>query len=174
MIGAGTGIAPFIAAIDELEKLKEINPEFQMPEVWMLFGCRKRDEDFLYRDKLKQFFTPDQPTRRLITAFSREGPPVTVSGYPRRVYVQHLLRTDPLLRSVVSRAALQASGKFDSAPIKEKHVILISGGTPVCKAVFEAVESIAESVMEFDSNNNPPNAGKFLLSSGVVIMENYG
>lgn len=47
----------------------------------LYFGCRKRDEDFLYRDELQQYV--DNGTLILHTAFSREQ--------ANKVYVTHLL-----------------------------------------------------------------------------------
>lgn len=47
----------------------------------LYFGCRNREEDFLYREELQQYV--DNGTLTLHTAFSREQ--------ANKVYVTHLL-----------------------------------------------------------------------------------
>jgi sulfite reductase alpha subunit-like flavoprotein len=49
---------------------------------WMFFGCRKPEEDYLYRADLEGF-AADGTLSELNTAFSREG--------AEKVYVQHKL-----------------------------------------------------------------------------------
>ncbi|CAD7938663.1 unnamed protein product [Amoebophrya sp. A25] len=44
LIGAGTGLAPFKGFLDQERILKSKR------EIMLFFGCRRRDEDFLYRD----------------------------------------------------------------------------------------------------------------------------
>lgn len=50
----------------------------------MFYGCRRSDEDFLYRDEWPGLFETLGGESRIITAFSREG--------AEKVYVQHRLR----------------------------------------------------------------------------------
>lgn len=48
MVGPGTGIVPFIAFAEEREHLKA-NGE-SIAEGHLFFGCRDKDNDFIYRD----------------------------------------------------------------------------------------------------------------------------
>ena len=87
MIGPGTGVAPFrgflqrraamVASATEAEK-KEKGP------CWLFFGCRRAEEDFLYRSDLEGF-EASGVLDALHCAFSRENP-------NEKTYVQHLIR----------------------------------------------------------------------------------
>lgn len=73
MIGPGTGIAPFIAFIDE-----RIATNAQGKNI-LFFGCRHESQDFLYKTKLEKLAKID--ALDLETAFSRDQ--------PEKIYVQH-------------------------------------------------------------------------------------
>lgn len=76
MIGPGTGVAPFIAFIQEREA-KEASGENVL-----FFGCRFENQDFLYGDELREY--ADKGLLHLETAFSRDG--------DEKVYVQHRMK----------------------------------------------------------------------------------
>jgi NADPH-ferrihemoprotein reductase len=80
LIGPGTGIAPMRAFLHERAKQQEEG--VTVGQSIMYFGCRRRDEDFIYKDELDQFQESGVLTE-LHLAFSREQ--------ERKVYVQHLL-----------------------------------------------------------------------------------
>merc|ERR1712190_28102 len=68
MIGAGTGIVPFRAFIREFHAEAGVRTH-----TLLIFGCTKRDEDFLYREELHKALEGEKPALgQLITAFSRE------------------------------------------------------------------------------------------------------
>ncbi|KAJ8681590.1 hypothetical protein QAD02_017382 [Eretmocerus hayati] len=79
MIGPGTGIAPFRGFIQERDVAKKDGKE--VGDTILYFGCRKRDEDFLYKEELEQY--ESSKLLKLHTAFSREQ--------ANKVYVTHLL-----------------------------------------------------------------------------------
>ncbi|XP_047990459.1 methionine synthase reductase [Leguminivora glycinivorella] len=68
LIATGTGIAPFIGFLEERQKLKSENSE--MGELWLFFGCRDPNLDYLYQEELEQF-EDNLTLTKLITAFSR-------------------------------------------------------------------------------------------------------
>jgi sulfite reductase (NADPH) flavoprotein alpha-component len=74
MVGPGTGIAPFLAFLQEraATACKGKN--------WLFFGDQREDHDFLYRKDLDQFHQ-DGVLTRLDTAFSRD--------FDKKIYVQH-------------------------------------------------------------------------------------
>lgn len=75
MVGPGTGVAPFRAAIQERVA------HGQMGNV-LFFGCRQRDQDFYWQTEWQEL--EQRGCLTLVTAFSREQ--------AQKVYVQHRLR----------------------------------------------------------------------------------
>ena len=52
MIGPGTGVVPFIGFMEEREKAKQLSPETELGPATLYFGCRRFDQDFIYRDEM--------------------------------------------------------------------------------------------------------------------------
>lgn len=77
MVGPGTGIAPFIAF------LQQRACDGATGKNWLFFGDQKRECDFLYREQLTQWQKSGLLTR-LDLAFSRDD--------RNKVYVQHRMR----------------------------------------------------------------------------------
>ena len=69
MIAAGTGIAPFRGFILEQERLKSVGKP--IGQMLLFFGCRKPEEDYLYRDEIAQAVASLGCDLTVITAFSR-------------------------------------------------------------------------------------------------------
>ncbi|XP_067451992.1 P450 (cytochrome) oxidoreductase b [Thunnus thynnus] len=82
MIGPGTGIAPFMGFIQERGWLKQQGKE--VGETVMFFGCRYKNEDFIYQEELEEA-ERNGVLSKLFVAFSRDQ--------EQKVYVQHLLKT---------------------------------------------------------------------------------
>uniref|UniRef100_A0A8B9X1D8 NADPH--hemoprotein reductase n=2 Tax=Bos mutus grunniens TaxID=30521 RepID=A0A8B9X1D8_BOSMU len=78
MVGPGTGVAPFIGFIQERAWLRQQGKE--VGETLLYYGCRRSDEDYLYREELAGFHK-DGALTQLNVAFSREQ--------PQKVYVQN-------------------------------------------------------------------------------------
>ncbi|SHE71894.1 Sulfite reductase, alpha subunit (flavoprotein) [Mariniphaga anaerophila] len=76
LIGIGTGIAPFRAFLQQNEF------DNSNREIWLIWGDKNRENDFLYEKELLDFKEKNSLTK-LDTAFSRDGNP--------KVYVQHLV-----------------------------------------------------------------------------------
>lgn len=81
MIGPGTGIAPFVGFIQERAWLKQQGKE--VGETVLYYGCRHKNEDYLYQEMLEQF-QKDGVLTQLNVAFSRDQ--------GEKEYVQHLLK----------------------------------------------------------------------------------
>uniref|UniRef100_A0A8D8PWZ1 NADPH--cytochrome P450 reductase n=1 Tax=Cacopsylla melanoneura TaxID=428564 RepID=A0A8D8PWZ1_9HEMI len=79
MIGPGTGIAPFRGFIQERDLARSEGKE--VGDTILYFGCRRRNEDYLYGDELENYVK--NGTLKLHVAFSRET--------AQKVYVTHLL-----------------------------------------------------------------------------------
>eukprot|EP01012_Entosiphon_sulcatum_P004869 TRINITY_DN12022_c0_g1_i3.p1 TRINITY_DN12022_c0_g1~~TRINITY_DN12022_c0_g1_i3.p1 ORF type:complete len:517 (-),score=67.13 TRINITY_DN12022_c0_g1_i3:23-1573(-) len=82
LIGPGTGIAPFVGFLQRRLAMKAKGKELK-PCV-LYFGCRHRDQDFVFETFLQECVQANVVTLR--TAFSRDQ--------PSKVYVQHLLAED--------------------------------------------------------------------------------
>ncbi|ODM20181.1 NADPH--cytochrome P450 reductase [Aspergillus cristatus] len=89
MVGPGTGVAPFRGFIQERAALAAKGQK--VGTTLLFFGCRKSDEDFLYKDEFKTYQDQLGDSLKIVTAFSREG--------AQKVYVQHRLREHATLVS---------------------------------------------------------------------------
>uniref|UniRef100_A0A673INK2 NADPH--hemoprotein reductase n=1 Tax=Sinocyclocheilus rhinocerous TaxID=307959 RepID=A0A673INK2_9TELE len=81
MVGPGTGIAPFMGFVQERGWLKEQGKD--VGDTVLYYGCRYKNEDFLYQEDLEEFEKTGVLTA-LNVAFSRDQ--------AEKVYVQHLLK----------------------------------------------------------------------------------
>ena len=77
MVGPGTGIAPFLAFLQERQAKGATGPN------WLFFGDQHQATDFLYRDEIERYLESGLLTR-CDTAFSRDG--------DEKVYVQHRMQ----------------------------------------------------------------------------------
>jgi len=77
MVGAGTGVAPFLGFLQERAWLKA--QDYSIGPALLFFGCRAAEADFYYRDELEGYRSAG--VVELVTAFSR-------ADAARKVYVQ--------------------------------------------------------------------------------------
>ncbi|RMD42725.1 hypothetical protein DV735_g2419, partial [Chaetothyriales sp. CBS 134920] len=82
MIGPGTGVAPFRAFIQE--RAAQAKQGETVGETVLFYGCRKRSEDWLYKDEWNKYKEDLGDKLVIFNAFSREQ--------EEKVYVQHLLK----------------------------------------------------------------------------------
>ena len=82
MVGPGTGLAPFRGFIQERQFL--VDEGKTVGETVLYFGCRKKNEDFIYAEELEEFVK--KGTLTLKSAFSRDQ--------KEKVYVTHLIEND--------------------------------------------------------------------------------
>ena len=127
LIGPGTGIAPFRAILRERAAALKGNGASNAPwgpsrvsSAILYFGCKRRDEDHLYRDEMDQW-----PTDAKHVAYSREQ--------KHKVYVQDLMRKK-------NNAEALASAIIDG-----KGSVYVCGGTSMGTAVMEAVIDALEA-----------------------------
>ncbi|KAM4876614.1 NADPH-dependent diflavin oxidoreductase 1 isoform 2-T2 [Thomomys bottae] len=103
LVGPGTGVAPFRAAIQE-----------RVARGWtgnfLFFGCRQRDQDFYWEAEWREL--EKRGCLTMVTAFSREQ--------DRKVYVQHRLRElGPLIWKLLDRhgACFYLAGNAKRIPV---------------------------------------------------------
>ncbi len=110
MIGPGTGVAPFRSFVQEraaaADKAREKLGAEALKEwgnIWLFYGCRRADEDFLYADEWPRYAEKLDGKFRMETALSREQ--FQPDGKKR--YVQHLLweRRQELAKDILERKA---------------------------------------------------------------------
>ncbi|EKG13469.1 Flavodoxin [Macrophomina phaseolina MS6] len=82
MVGPGTGVAPFRGFVQE--RAAQARAGENVGKTVLFFGCRRRDEDFLYQEEWEQYKKDLGDNFEMHTAFSREG--------PNKVYVQHKIQ----------------------------------------------------------------------------------
>ncbi|XP_043833528.1 methionine synthase reductase isoform X2 [Dromiciops gliroides] len=104
MIGPGTGVAPFIGFLQHREKIQEQHPDGNFGAMWLFFGCRYKDRDYLFREDLSHFLKNGILTQ-LKVSFSRDIPVDGEDTPPK--YVQDNIR---LYAQQVTRILLQEKG----------------------------------------------------------------
>ncbi|PHH65827.1 hypothetical protein CDD81_1196 [Ophiocordyceps australis] len=82
MVGPGTGVAPFRGFVQE--RARQAKDGAKVGRTLLFFGCRKRDEDFMYQSEWEEYKQILGDQFEMVTAFSREG--------DKKVYVQHRLK----------------------------------------------------------------------------------
>ncbi|GLH14601.1 NADPH--cytochrome P450 reductase [Gryllus bimaculatus] len=71
LIGPGTGIAPFIGFLQHRSAQKKMLHDVSFGEIWLFYGCRYSDRDFLFRSDIYKFME-EGILSRLFISFSRE------------------------------------------------------------------------------------------------------
>ena len=77
LISTGTGIAPSIAFLEELNELKKGNYE-----IYLIYGAKNKESDFIFKNELEEF-KKNGILKELFTAFSRDQ--------KEKIYVQNVL-----------------------------------------------------------------------------------
>ncbi|XP_052015742.1 methionine synthase reductase [Apodemus sylvaticus] len=104
MVGPGAGVAPFIGFLQHREKLQELHPDGNFGAVWLFFGCRHKDRDYLFREELRHFLKAGVLTH-LKVSFSRDAAPEEEEAPAK--YVQDNLQRHS---QQVARTLLQEDG----------------------------------------------------------------
>ncbi|XP_062937948.1 NADPH-dependent diflavin oxidoreductase 1 isoform X1 [Cynocephalus volans] len=114
MVGPGTGVAPFHAAIQERVAQGQTGPLCASPGNFLFFGCRRRDQDFYWEAEWRDL--EKRGCLTLVTAFSQEQ--------DQKVYVQHRLQEHgPLVWELLDRQGayfyLAGNAKYMPADVSE-------------------------------------------------------
>mmetsp|Transcript_49321 Transcript_49321/g.78022 ORF Transcript_49321/g.78022 Transcript_49321/m.78022 type:complete len:688 (-) Transcript_49321:87-2150(-) len=124
MIAAGTGMAPFRGFLREFKSEGGVRTK-----TILFFGCRRENEDFLYKDELQEALQANPPyLTELITAFSREQ--------EHKVYVQDRLR--------------EHGAKIADLLLKESAYLYVCGSTAMGGAVHEVLAGALGSKDQVD------------------------
>jgi len=81
MVGPGTGLAPFRGFIQSRDSERQAGKK--IGEMSLYFGCRHKEQDFIYRDEIEKY-EADGTLSKVHLAFSRDQ--------QEKIYVQHLMQ----------------------------------------------------------------------------------
>lgn len=84
LVGPGTGIAPMRGFIRERIALLKGSENIKLGKICLFYGCRNREEDFLYKDEWPEYAQKLNENFEMNVAFSRENG-------TEKVYVQNKL-----------------------------------------------------------------------------------
>ncbi|MFJ4142457.1 sulfite reductase flavoprotein subunit alpha [Pseudomonas sp. NPDC089734] len=143
LIGTGTGIAPLIGLLEQLEN------QTDQPETCLVFGDRHRDSDFLYRDRIEQW-QAQGVLNHVLTAFSRDS--------EARYYVQDaMIEHRHTLWELLNQGA---------------HLYLCGNKAHLERSIDETLISLASSAGHLDTEAASEFVRQ-LLSDGRIHKELY-
>jgi methionine synthase reductase len=91
MIGPGTGIAPFVSYLRSIKNQRKID---ENPHLWLFYGCRHPERDFLYKDEFLNEYS--QYLEKYSLSFSRftisQEDPILKYHISNSKYVQDSIR----------------------------------------------------------------------------------
>lgn len=125
MIGAGTGIAPYIGFLQEREYSHATGRN------WLIFGNRNQDKDFLYKQQL-EYWQQNGLLNRLDAVFSRD--------HLDKVYVQHIIK--------------EHSDKIWQHIENNGFIFICGDAIKMAKAVDQVLVNIIENNTELDNKQS--------------------
>ncbi|KAK5064241.1 hypothetical protein LTR84_000074 [Exophiala bonariae] len=131
MVGPGTGVAPFRGFVHE--RAYQARAGRNVGRTVLFYGCRKKDEDFLYKDEWESHSSSFKKGQFSIhTALSRED-------HTKKVYVQDLIQdhADELKELILNQNA---------------HVYVCGDASQMAKQVFKAFGDIIDGCVQQPSD----------------------
>ena len=129
MVGPGTGVAPFRGFLQQRQQQLK-GHKGDVGTACLYFGCRHKDQDYLYRQDLKQL-QKSCILNKLHVAFSR--------AHEEKIYVQHLMQRD----SKEVYALLQHP---------DVHIYICGDGSSMAKDVHSALVGVFQSQGNMTAN----------------------
>lgn len=127
MIGAGTGIAPFRAFLEEKERFEITGKS------WLFFGEKYREHDFFYREEW-QHWLGNKQLERIDLAFSRDQ--------AEKVYVQHKIEEQ---KSDFYDWLIQGAHVYVCGPVAMGHDVREA----ICRVIQSAGEKTKPEALAF-------------------------
>jgi NADPH-ferrihemoprotein reductase len=152
MIGPGTGVAPFRGFVQErvalAQKAREkagadaANALESWAPIHLFYGCRREDEDFLYRDEWPGYLKELDPVFKMHNAFSR-GANRKPDG--SKIYVQDLIwdlrhELAPLILEKRAYIYICGDAKNMAKSVEDRLIHMLAearGGTPEVEGIKE-------------------------------------
>lgn len=149
-ISTGAGFAPFKAFIDEKRfEIKNSNIS-KFGKMFIFFGCRNRDEDYIYKEEMMDA-NSDSTITALHEAFSREE--------EKKYYVQDILKFKPQLISDIL--------------FKDNGIIYLCGNTGMSKNIKEVIKNSISGYQKKDYEETEEIYRK-LLDDKKICVEAWG
>ncbi|CAG4935478.1 unnamed protein product [Parnassius apollo] len=133
LIGPGTGVAPYIGLLEQ----KEYQGNKDLGMIWLFFGCRNPNLDFIYKKELENFVSKGV-LNKLTTSFSRW------EGCNSKKYIQE---------------SILQNGEEVSKLLKEGAKVYICGNVRTMAA--QVKETLVKCLVEYTSNTQE-EAEKFI------------
>lgn len=132
MVGPGTGVAPFRSFVQERvatarRAREKLGPDAlkDWADLYLYYGCRRRDDDFLYREEWDEYAKELDNKLKLRVSFSRE----VFKPDGSKLYVQDLIWED---RAYIADAILNKRG----------YVYICGEGKNMCKDVEDTLARV--------------------------------
>lgn len=131
MIGAGTGIAPYLGFLER--RIAWAKKGLALGDATLFFGCRKKEEDYIQQSFIEECARSGDVLAAVHTAFSRET--------AEKVYVQHRMREhgDEIWQAVSKGGAVFVCGdaKHMAKEVEEALIVIAQekGSLPTDEAV---------------------------------------
>ncbi|PVH80139.1 Fe-S dehydrogenase [Cadophora sp. DSE1049] len=143
LIGPGTGVSPYLAFLQDrlhlarrAKSTKGPNALRDWAPITLFYGCRRSDQDFLYRDEWREIEREMEGVFRMYVAFSREE-----DG--KKVYVQDLVR--------------EQQGVVVESLVAKKGYLYICGDA---KHMAREVEATLEDIIGKSLGGGPAEGGR--------------
>jgi NADPH-ferrihemoprotein reductase len=130
MVGAGTGVAPFRAFLQERIALLKMGRE--VGRMLLFFGCRNQHHDFIYDEEIQEVAKVLGSRFNLVTAFSRPD-------QGRKAYVQDRVR--------------EHADEICDLMIKQDTYFYICGSANMAREVSNAVGSELSKRQQWDEEH---------------------
>lgn len=124
MICNGIGLVPFLSFLEH--RKIEIENGNKGGKMWLFYGCRYSDRDFLYKKEIKEHLDKNVLTK-LFTAFSREG------------------RDDKYVQHIIKKNSIEFIEMLDNT------VVYVCGGKKMSDDVFETIVNCVKEVKSYDT-----------------------
>jgi len=149
-ISTGAGFAPFKAFIDEKRYEKNDSGSSKFGKMYIFFGCRNRDEDYIYKEEMMDA-NSDGTITALHEAFSREE--------DKKYYVQDILKFKPQLITDIL--------------FKDNGIIYLCGNTGMSKNIKECIKNAVADYFKKDYEESE-EIYKSLLDKKRICVEAWG
>ncbi|KAF9986238.1 hypothetical protein BGZ65_008352 [Modicella reniformis] len=152
MIGPGTGVAPFMGFLEHRAEQRKIKKRFMnigtgsrqhledhFGEMWLFYGCRHREKDWLFRESMEQFKKEGVLTELQVAVSRGEDVPTNNGKYVQDLIKKESMRVWNLLdkKGALIYVCGDAKGMAKSVHDELINVLVEHGGFEKTAAMLE-------------------------------------